>query len=427
MSPHLERAFVLFEQRRYELADQELRQELSREPGNPQAHALLALCLTRRDQFDDATREAEEAVRLAPYMSFSHYALAIVLSDRGRDAEAERAIALAIMLDPEEPDYATVQATICLNERRWSDALEAAERGLQIDPEHIGCNNLRAKALVKLGRTQEAGSTIDAALARDPENSATHANRGWTLLEQNERERALAHFREALRLDPDNEWARAGIVEALKAKHLVYRLMLRYFLWMSKLSRQMQWAVIIGLLIGQKLLYTVYDRYPTLAPYAAVLIVALLGFIVLAWIADPLFNLLLRVDHFGRLALSREQIVASNWLGVCLLATCAAAVIAVALAVRGSADERFALLAIFLGLLMLPLAGTFNCMAPGPRRFMGAITFALFLAGPGLLMLSFVAPHLDADLTRSILEKFLPGISFSTWLGVALSQIRVRH
>ena len=41
------------------------------------------------------------------------------------------------------------------------------------------------------------------------------------------------------------DWARQGILEALKARHLLYRLMLWYFLWMAKLSEKAQWAVVI--------------------------------------------------------------------------------------------------------------------------------------------------------------------------------------
>ena len=113
----------------------------------------------------------------------------------------------------------------------------AAERGLAIDPEHNVCTNLRAMALVQLGRKDEAAETLGSALANDPENALTHANQGWALLHQGDHQRALEHFREALRIDPELEWAQAGIVEALKAQYLIYRLMLRFFLWMGRQSQ----------------------------------------------------------------------------------------------------------------------------------------------------------------------------------------------
>ena len=191
--------------------------------------------------------------------------------------------------------------------------------GLQMDSEHVGCTNLRAMALVKLGRRQEAGATIDAALARNPENSMTHANQGWTLLESRDHKKALEHFRESLRLDPENEWARQGIVESLKAKHLIYSWMLRYFLWMSKLSPRAQWGVILGAYFGNRILSGLSRSNPELAPWILPVKILYLIFVILTWTAHPLFNLLLRLNRFGRFALSREQVVASNWLGATVL------------------------------------------------------------------------------------------------------------
>ena len=92
-------------------------------------------------------------------------------------------------------------------------------------------------ALVQLGRKDEAQQTLGSALANDPENALTHANQGWALLHRGDHAKALEHFREALRIDPELDWARAGIVEALKARHLIYRVMLRFFLWMGRQSQ----------------------------------------------------------------------------------------------------------------------------------------------------------------------------------------------
>ena len=247
MSPQLERGLLLFMQSRYELAEAELRQALANEPREAYGHAMLGLCLAKREQFKEATEEAEQAVHLAPDFAFAHYALADILHDRNHHAEALTAINEALRLDSADADYFALLSAIHLDEKHWKEGLQAAEQGLQLDSEHVGCNNLRAIALVKLGRKSEAGATIDAALARNPDNAVTHANQGWTLLERGEPKKALEHFREALRLDPDNDWARQGIVEALKARNVIYAVMLKYFLWMSRLSGRVQWAIILGL------------------------------------------------------------------------------------------------------------------------------------------------------------------------------------
>jgi tetratricopeptide (TPR) repeat protein len=399
MGVHLDRALVLFGQTRFDDAEKELRQELAHEPECPMTHAFLAMCLSKREDYRQATEMARRAVSYGPDMPFSHYALAGVLSDRERFEEAEEAIDEAIRIDPEDADYRALRANIRYNQKRWRDALAAAAEGLAIDAEHVECNNLRAMALVKLGRNAEAGATIESALAHEPENPFTHANQGWALLHQGDHKKALEHFREALRLDPELDFARAGIVEALKARNILYRLMLRYFLWMSRFSGKVQWAIILGGYIGYRVILSLGETYPAVRPYAGPVQIAYISFALFTWIADPLFNLLLRLDRFGRYALSRDQIVASNWVGLCLLGTLGAVI---AWLVTG--DDHLGLSALSWGLLLVPVAGTFKCAQGWPRWVMGGYSVCLALtasAGLGLLIAGLNMRKGDpADLAR---------------------------
>lgn len=366
MSAHFERAKILIQQSRYELAEKELRQELAVSPENSVAHALLAFCLAKQKKYKEATREAQLAVHLTPDLAYCHYILGSVLDDQDRLEEAEAAVREAIRIDPEDADYFALLGNIQFQQRQWSVALGTAEQGLRIDPEHIDCINLRAMALVKLGRKQEAGTIIDTALAKDPENAVTYANKGWSLLEQGDHSRAMEYFREALRLDPQFEWAREGIVEALKARRFVYRLMLRYFFWMSRLSRKAQWGFILGGFIVFRIL----------ALFLGPLVVLYFIFVLLSWIADPLFNLLLRLDRLGRLALSREQVIASNWVGVCILAAL------LGLSVFLLTRSTTALLATLgCGAMVLPVSGTFKCRPGRGRKILAGYTILLLVMG----------------------------------------------
>src|SRR5262249_11867800 len=157
----------------------------------------------------------------------------------------------------------------------------AAEEGLEQDPEHVSCNNLRAMALVKLGRNAEAGTTIATALERQPENAFSHANQGWGFLHQGNHQKALEHFPGSLRLDPEMEYARAGIVEAMKPRHWIYALFLRYFLWMARLSGKAQWAIIIGGYIGYRALGALAEKQPDLSPWVRPIMVAYIVFAVM--------------------------------------------------------------------------------------------------------------------------------------------------
>src|SRR6185295_5916341 len=97
---------------------------------------------------------------------------------------------------------------------------------------------------------------------------------GWALLHAGDAKRALEHFREALRLDPELEFARAGVVEALKARNPIYRVMLLYFLWMARLSGRTRWGIILGGYFGFRMLRTWADEHPDYAAYVQPLIIA---------------------------------------------------------------------------------------------------------------------------------------------------------
>ena len=425
MNPNLERAVLLYQQSRHELAEGELRQALATEPQDAYAHALLALCLAACEKFDAATAEARQAIYLAPDFSFAHYAQARVWYDRNHYREARAAIEEAIRLDSTDADYFSLLAAIHFDEKRWSDTLTAVEQGLQFDPEHVGCTNLRAMAMVKLGRRAEAGTTIAAALAKHPDNSLTHANQGWTLLERGQARKALEHFREALRLDPENEWARRGIIEALKARNLLYAAMLKYFFWMSKLSSRAQWGIVLGGYFGNRLLGTLAGSHPVLAVWLLPLQILYIGFAVLTWTADPLFNLLLRLNKFGRLVLSREQVVASNFIGTSLLL----AVLALGGCLRFGFEGGWLVGALVFGLLVLPLAGTFKCAAGWPRTTM--VSYTGVMAGAGILavILHFIpAPGNGTKLAGAgLLTGFVLGAVGSAWVANILIMQRPKR
>lgn len=310
---HVTRAQLLMQQHRYELAEQELRRALGDQPDEPVLHAMLALCMLNLERKDAALDLAQRAVHLGPDIPFCHYVLAAVWHARDDWKPALGAVQQAIALDPYDADHFSLLASIHIGRKNWQEALAAAQRGLEIDAEDTRCANMRAIALTQLGRRDEAGQTIRASLGRNPEDPTSHANMGWTLLHKGEPHQAMTHFAEALRLDPSHQWARHGIVEALKARNIIYRRFLRYALFMSRLKPGTQWALLIGIVVG----INIVARVPVEGPLFIGVLAVVFGyfvFVLTGWIANPLFNLLLRLDKFGRMVLSDEEQADTNWL-----------------------------------------------------------------------------------------------------------------
>ena len=415
-TPQMQRGLVLMELGQHEMAEKEMRQHLAQEPNDGYGHALLALCLLEQKRLKEAEAASHSAIASEPDSAFSHYALARVLSERNRDDEALQAIEEAIRLEPGDADYHGMRGAIHFDRRNWQAALDSAERGLQFEPEPKMCNNLRAMALVKLGRRDEAGATIERTLARDPDDAFSHANQGWTLLHARRPKEAMHHFRESLRLDPTNDWARAGLVEALKASNFIYAWMLRYFLWMQGLSPGARWGIVLGGWFGSRMLNGLAKANPALAPWVFPILLLYIVFAVMTWLAAPIFNLLLFLHPLGRHALGTDQKAQASCVGACL----AIALGAVAAAFVTPYGLGLLLLAVVAGLITLPLSAVFVCEKGWPRWAMWGITAALAACGLTMVTVSgILRPEEGSRLAETGSTSgtfFFVGIFLSQWV-----------
>jgi tetratricopeptide (TPR) repeat protein len=398
MAADLDRAILLYQQSRYDQAEQALGTFLLEEPNHAGAHALLGLILAKREQWDRATAEIEHAIAMEPDWDYPHRCHSVVLNSRNRYVEAEQAAREAVRLDPTNAENYSQLAATLINQHRWQAALDTAMLGLEFDAEHANCDNFRTFALTKLGRQDEVLSAVDDALSRDPQNDVAHANKGWALLHQGKPKQAQIHFREALRIDPNYEYAKSGLIESLKATNWLYRWMLSYFLWMSSLSGKAQWAIIIGLVVGNSLLKRLAKAVPELAPYIWPITVAYLLFVVLTWFSVPFFNLLLRFHPLGKYSLSRDQRVSANWFAGCLLV----ALVCLPWAIFTNYDLPFLICAAAIT-LALPLTFIYFCDVGWPRKMMAA-----YAAGMALVALLIIASAiLKSDMGIRLITPYL--------------------
>ena len=394
MNQHFQRGLLLYQQGRHQEAVGELRMQLASDSEDSLTHGILALSLNELEQFPEATEHAQRAIHLAPDEGFGHYALARVMLSRQRLDEARSAILEAIRLNPFDADHFGILSLLELRKSRWREALAAADQGLMIEPEHGLCTNLRAQALVKLGDRSAAAETMGEALARRPDDAFTHANQGWALLHAGQPRQALDHFREALRLDPDFEWAREGIVEALKARNFVYRWLLAWFLWMSRLKPGTQWALVIGGYFGSRFVSRTAANSPELAPYLWPLFFLYVAFALMTWLAPSFFNLLLRVDPFGRHVLSADEVRGANVLAACLVVT-----LGCLSAAFGLGSGELLLGALMFGLLALPASAIYRCQSGWPRQAMAAVTLGLLAGVLGVMTLA----TFEAQLPKAVM------------------------
>jgi len=425
MNPHFERARVLLTQHRPELAERELRLALADEPDQPVYQALLALCLRDLRRNSAALTEARNAIANGPDLPLAHYAHACVLDAVDELPAALDALAEAIRLDPEDADYHALRASLFLQMENPDSALRAADEGLAHDPTNTDCATMRSRALLLLGRKSEAASAAQHALEQDPDNAHSHASAGWIKLQQGRYDEAAEHFAEALRRQPGMEWARLGMLESLRARRFLYRPILRYFLWLERSSSRIKWPLIIGVIL-------IIRVARAISPW---LVVPLLAFVYLTWTAKPIFNLLLRLDKFGRMVLTRDERRATNIIAVLLLAAVASFVAAavtvddnlsdsatltgtVGSLIEGLAEHRtpFLSLGILFAAMVMPVAGTYETKWRRKRVILGAYTIGLFLALPLAILLAMAG--LDGVAT-ALVGLFVIGFIAFLWIAQA--------
>jgi len=305
-SPNLERGIQLFEIRRYKEAIKYFQTALSENVDNHNAKYFLAQCLFQTDELEKALNLTLDLRGEIPNSSNVYFLLSQIYLHKEEIKEAKENIDKAIELDPYVETCFGQKAHILLHEKKFEEALKYANEGLKINPKSNFCLNARTTALTKLNRKEEAKSSIEFLLQDDPEDAHSHANVGWSYLEHNDTDKALNHFKEALTLNPNLEHARSGMVTALKSKNKIYNLYLRYAFWISNKSDKNQWIFIIGLYVAYRVSVKILSA--TGLTYLAIpLIILYLLFALGSWIMDPLSNMILLFDKYGKYLLAKDE------------------------------------------------------------------------------------------------------------------------
>lgn len=359
MPDFIERGSLLYDSRRFKLAEDEFRRALTEHPNDAYAHGMLALTLVAQDRFDDAHKEAKECVLLEPDNSWNHYAMAFVLYQHNRYKEATAAIEEALRLNPYNTTYFGMAAEIHLMRDEWNKALGMAQLGLELTPTHVDCLNAQAMALTKLGRIKEAEESVELALSEEPENHVSHANRASILFRKGKPNEAAEHYREALRLNPNSKWAREGILEALKSRNPIYYPFAFISAKLSDMDRRTSVAFALLLLF--------------VPPLRALMFL----FLILSLTAKKCFNLVLLTDSFGKRILTTDEKNSTTCFGVWLL--CLSASIAALVLTHQSATAPVVISLQFL--FLLPLMKIFDVEKGMRRNILSVLTAATAVFG----------------------------------------------
>jgi len=388
-SASAQRGRILLEQGRFAEAEKYFREALAIEPNDGETLYYLAFCLLQQKRLPEARDTVRAAIALDPENSAFHVLHAMVLARLDKLKEAQAAVQAALEIEPESDQALYVRATLHASRMEWAKAEKDARAALEINPENGPAANLLAHSLRLQNRPAESADQVAYMLSQDPEDADTQSTAGWTALQRGDREAAEKHFLEALRLEPHHEIAREGLKEAFKARSPVYRMYLNYCFFMQRFTAKMQWALIIGLLVGVRLVRAIFPP-----PIALAVLAAYFLFVLWVHVARAVGNFQLTLDRFARHALTRAETWEAWVVG-------GGVVVGVPFVIIGVLANLAPVLVVGVTLIGLafPLAYVFtNRSIPG-RILFGVAAAIVLLAGVASLFPSLLGSDAAASLT----------------------------
>jgi len=291
---------------------------LREEPYQGALYALRALISSDLGALDSAAADAVRAREITPDHPFVYYATGVVALEQGAMLEAIQASQTARRLAPEYADAVLLEARARAALGQWDRVLAIAGDLVMREPDNEG-----AALLATIAREQQHQGPLSPEAwkqlaERFPLNAVARTGAGWTRLNAGQIQAARAEFEQALSLDPALPWAKEGLVLALKARNPAYALLLRFFIWFSRLESRTRTIILVGGLIGYNVLRYSASARPELKPFILPVLVAYLAFLALSWLADPLLNLLLMARPEGRRLLDADARRSALLVGACL-------------------------------------------------------------------------------------------------------------
>jgi serine/threonine-protein kinase len=181
----------------WDAAEAELKQAISLEPGNSEAHRLLAYISITRGRFDEAIELLNRAIAFDPLQPWNYVVTGFATYRSGRLAAAESAYRKALELAPSDGKVHYLLGSVFLVRGQSTAALGEMEQETDLGYRHAG----RALALDALGRRSDADRELAVA-----EQTFAREKSFWIALvyaARNDPDRAFTWLDRALRQHDD--------------------------------------------------------------------------------------------------------------------------------------------------------------------------------------------------------------------------------
>ncbi len=370
----VDRINILLSQNRISEAKKLCETILERDPENEFYKLIFARIIFMEGNHDESREITEHLLTEDPENILAlHLSLDIDLADKKIDKAESKAGRIIEML-PEDPSSHLAMVQVNMVKRNYDQALISINKSLELDAENVDALNYKIVIDRILGNQSQA--TIEEALELNTENPSTVANHGIQLLQEGKVKEALERLGYALSLDPSNTIARYGMQEALKSKFWLYRMFFKMKMMAARLSGRTLWIILLGSYLGLRILSKIAQSSPDYESILFPLVCAIGMIFMLTWILDPLMDLYLMTNKYGRHLLDKREKQSAYLVGSSLTFC---VIFAALYLIFGKFQQLYLALTFYVA--MIPFSSFLSPTDKDTRKILVVLMGTLFITG----------------------------------------------
>ncbi len=215
-----ERALILIEASKIDIAESELRKVVVLQPNFYDAERVLGRVLldragTDRAKVDEALVHLQNAFRIYPDDLATGMAISQIYLASGRPAESEKILAAMLERAPDQRGLNYSYAQVLTKLGRGAESLKYLERAVEVDPTFGMAIQQLVDIYQSMNQWQKAAGVLQPLINEDPANIEFQRQQAFFFLRAGQAEKARARFVDLLVADPKDTRTQFYLAESL--------------------------------------------------------------------------------------------------------------------------------------------------------------------------------------------------------------------
>lgn len=405
MDSTYDRIEALIEMRRYDEAVKLVRESLEKEPNDGELFTLWAKCELLKSNYADVEKLCKKALSIDAENFNAKFLLACGYNDNEKYDQSLKVLKELLNENPEEPGVYYLLAASLYGKGDFARALKAVDKALAYEPNNSDYLVLKSRIYRIKGDRAQAEFYANKAVNSAPDESDVLVEKGWVSIERGRVAESRELFAQGLAINPTNDYAKEGLKYALKSENWFFKIVFRFSLFLRGFSGNGRFLFMMGIVALVTVLRQVADKWLMLGVVVAAVYLLL---VVAVSTIDPLSNLALAANPYGRNLLRKEELLEAY------VALAIWVVFFLVLVVNFSTGQPV-LPAFSVLLLTFPVKRTFERWGnPSFRKFL-AFT-ALMVAA---VLYFCIGTWLGVEIEKTIVGLFIVGAVVTSWMSLS--------